>query len=154
MSGWDHPHPFLHAVRVQHAHIDVLEHANNIAYVGWCQDAAWRHSAALGLAPDAYRALDRAMVVRKAQYEYLLAAVADDELEVGTWLTGSDGRLQMRRHFQVRRGADGATLLRGDWDLVCIRISTGKPVRMPPVFLDSYLPAVIGNSGAGGGAAG
>ena len=49
-----------------------------------------------------------AMVVRKARYEYLLAAVAGDELEVGTWLTGSGGRLQMTRHFQVRRGADGA----------------------------------------------
>jgi acyl-CoA thioester hydrolase len=149
VSGWDHPHPFLHAVRVQPAHIDVLGHANNIAYIGWCQDTAWRHSAALGLAPDAYRALDRAMVVRKAQYEYLLAAVADDELEVGTWLTGSDGRLQMTRHFQVRRSADGATLLRGDWELVCIRISNGRPVRMPQVFLDSYLPAVTVGSGAG-----
>ena len=101
----------------------------------------------LGLAPDAYRALDRAMVVRKARYEYLLAAVAGDELEVGTWLTGSDGRLQMTRHFQVRRGADGATLFRGDWELVCIRISNGRPVRMPQVFMDSYLPAVIDTSG-------
>ena len=149
MSGWDHPHPFLHAVRVQPAHIDVLEHANNIAYIGWCQDAAWRHSAALGLAPDAYRALDRAMVVRKARYEYLLSAIAGDELAVGTWLTGSDGRLQMTRHFQVRHRANGATLLRGDWELVCIRISSGKPVRMPQVFMDSYLPAVIGRSAAG-----
>ena len=147
MDGWDHAHPFLHAVRVQPAHIDVLAHANNIAYIGWCQDAAWRHSAALGLAPDAYRALDRAMVVRKARYEYLLAAVAGDELEVGTWLTGSDGRLQMTRHFQVRRGADGATLFRGDWELVCIMISNGRPVRMPQAFMESYLPAVIDTSG-------
>ncbi len=149
MPGWDYPQPWVHAVRVLPAHIDVLGHANNIAYIGWCQDAAWRHSAALGLAPDGYRALDRAMVVRSARYEYLLAAVAGDELEVGTWLTGSDGRLQMSRHFQVRRGADGATLFRGDWELVCIRISTGKPVRMPQAFVDGYLPAVIGGSGDG-----
>jgi acyl-CoA thioester hydrolase len=149
MDGWDHPQPFLHAVRVQPAHIDVLEHANNIAYIGWCQDAAWRHSAALGLAPEAYRALDRAMVVRIARYEYLLSAVAGDNLDVGTWLTGSDGRLQMTRHFQVRRSAGGETLFRGDWELVCIRISNGKPVRMPQVFMDSYLPAVIGRSGGG-----
>jgi len=55
----------------------------------------------------------------------------------------------MSRHFQVRRGADGATLFRGDWELVCIRISTGKPVRMPQAFVDGYLPAVIGGSGDG-----
>ena len=147
MDGWDHQHPFLHAVRVLPGHIDVLDHANNMAYIGWCQDAAWRHSAALGLDPGSYRELDRAMAVRKAQYEYLLSAVAGDELEVGTWLTGSDGRLQMSRHFQVRRTSDGATLFRGDWELVCIRISTGKPVRMPGIFMDCYLPAVIDGSG-------
>ena len=54
----------------------------------------------------------------------------------------------MTRHFQVRRGADGATLFRGDWELVCIMISNGRPVRMPQAFMESYLPAVIDTSGA------
>jgi acyl-CoA thioester hydrolase len=49
----------------------------------------------------------------------------------------------------VRRSAGAETLFRGDWELVCIRISNGKPVRMPQVFMDSYLPAVIGRSGGG-----
>jgi len=149
MPRWDYPHPFLHALRVLPEHIDVLDHANNIAYVDWCQQTAWLHSAALGLDPGSYRALDRAMVVRAAHYEYLASALADDELEVGTWLTGSDGRLQMRRHFQVRRASDGATLFRGDWDLVCIRLSTGRPVRMPEDFLACYQPAVIADGRAG-----
>ncbi len=143
MDAWDHPHPFLHAVRVEPAHIDVLDHANNLAYIGWCQDTAWRHSGALGLDPGAYKSLDRAMVVRSARYDYLAAAVCGDELEIGTWLTASDGRLQMRRHFQVRRRGDGLTLFRGDWELVCIRLGTGKPARMPEIFRACYEPAVI-----------
>jgi acyl-CoA thioester hydrolase len=58
-------------------------------------------------------------------------------------LVASDGKLNMRRHFQMRRAADGATLARGDWDLVCIRISTGRATRMPAEFLACYQPAVI-----------
>jgi len=143
MADWDHPAPFLHRVRVQDSDIDMLDHANNMAYIGWCQDAAWLHSGALGIEASDYRRLDRAMAVRSARYDYLAAAVAGEELAVATWITGSDGRLQMRRHFQVRRSADGITVFRGDWDLVCIRISNGKPVRMPEVFLHCYVPAVI-----------
>lgn len=143
MSGWDHPDPYLHRVCVLAGHIDVLGHANNTVYVDWCQDVAWRHSASLGLPPSSYRELDRAMALREARYAYLLPGLLGDEIDLGTWLTASDARLSMRRHFQMRRSSDGATLFRGDWDLVCIRIGTGKPVRMPQIFLDCYEPAVL-----------
>jgi acyl-CoA thioester hydrolase len=143
MNGWDHPDPFLERVLVLPGHIDVLGHANNTVYVDWCQQVAWQHSAALGLPPSSYRELDRAMALREAHYAYLLPALIGEEIEVGTWLTASDARLHMRRHFQMRRCTDGATLFRGDWELVCIRIGTGKPVRMPQIFLDCYEPAVL-----------
>jgi acyl-CoA thioester hydrolase len=143
MDDWDYPAPFLHTVRVQESDIDMLDHANNMAYIGWCQDTAWLHSGALGIDAADYRRLDRAMAVRSARYDYLAAALAGEELQIGTWISGSDGRLQMRRHFQVRRCTDGITVFRGDWELVCIRISSGKPVRMPETFLRCYVPAVI-----------
>jgi acyl-CoA thioester hydrolase len=144
VNGWDHAHPFLLRVQVEAAHIDILEHANNAVYVDWCQQAGWAHSERLGMPPSSYRALDRAMAVHRATYEYRVPAVAGDALEVGTWLVASDARIHMRRHFQMRRASDGATLFRGDWELVCIRISTGRPTRMPPEFLAAYEPAVIG----------
>lgn len=143
MSDWDHPDPFLLRLQVLPEHIDVLGHANNTVYAQWCQDVAWRHSGSLGMPPSAYRELDRAMALRHAHYEYILPALQGEDIEVGTWLVGSDGRLNMRRHFQLRRRSDGGTLFRGDWDLVCIRISSGRAVRMPPEFLSAYGPAVI-----------
>jgi acyl-CoA thioester hydrolase len=146
MSGWDHPDPFLLRLRVLPEHIDVLDHANNTVYPQWCQDVGWAHSTHLGMPPSAYRALDRAMVLRHAHYEYILPALCGDEIDAGTWLVASDGRLNMRRHFQLRRASDGVTLLRGDWELVCIRISTGRATRMPPEFLAAYQPAVINPS--------
>jgi acyl-CoA thioester hydrolase len=146
MSGWDHPDPFLLRLRVLPEHIDVLDHANNTVYPQWCQDVGWAHSTHLGMPPSAYRALDRAMVLRHAHYEYILPALCGDEIDAGTWLVASDGRLNMRRHFQLRRASDGVTLLRGDWELVCIRISTGRATRMPPEFLAAYQPAVTNPS--------
>jgi len=143
MSGWDHPDPFVLRLQVLPEHIDVLDHANNTVYPQWCQDVGWAHSADLGMPPSAYQALDRAMALRHAHYEYILPALRGDTIEAGTWLLASDGKLNMRRHFQLRRAADGATLLRADWDLVCIRISTGRATRMPPEFLACYQPAVI-----------
>ena len=144
MNSWDYPEPFLLRVTVLHEHIDVLEHANNTSYINWCQDAAWLHSERLGVDIRDFRSLDRAMVVHKARYEYIGSAFEAEQLEVGTWLTATDGRMKMTRHFQIRRCADGTTLMRGDWDLVCVKLSTGKPTRMPEIFSQSYLPAVLG----------
>jgi len=55
----------------------------------------------------------------------------------------SDGKLTMDRRFQLIRDSDGATVLRGRWDLVCIELSSGRARRMPAEFCDIYLPAVV-----------
>jgi len=47
------------------------------------------------------------------------------------------------RRFQLMRERDGATVLRGRWDLVCIELSTGRPRRMPQEFLEAYMAAVV-----------
>lgn len=146
MEDWDHRDPFLHRIEVGAEHIDVLDHANNTAYINWCQDTAWRHSSDLGIEAERYREIDRAMVVRKATYDYFAAAFLGEQLDVATWLTATDSRLQMTRHFQIRRSTDGTTVFRGDWELVCIKLSSGRPVRMPEIFLSHYVPAVVGAS--------
>ncbi|MEB0151077.1 acyl-CoA thioesterase, partial [Pseudomonas sp. CCC2.2] len=45
--------------------------------------------------------------------------------------------------FQLVRPADGATLLRAQTTFVCIELSTGKPKRLPPEFIEGYGPAVV-----------
>jgi len=49
----------------------------------------------------------------------------------------------MERRFQLRRDHDGATVLRGRWELVCIELSSGRARRMPEAFCDIYLAAVV-----------
>jgi len=140
---WDHPQPFILPVTPAAADIDGLDHTNNAVYVRWCEQAGWAHSHQLGLALDDYRRLDRAMAIRRGEYDYLLPTFRAEALSLATWLVGGDGKLSMARHFQLVRDSDGATVLRGRWELVCIEISSGRPRRMPAEFLAAYMPALV-----------
>ena len=139
---WDHPQPFTLPATPQAHDIDGLNHTNNAVYVQWCEKAAWAHSQALGLGLHDYQRLNRAMAIRRSEYDYLLPSVRGDALTLGTWLVASDGKLTMERRFQLIRNSDQATLLRGRWDLVCIELGSGKPRRMPEEFCRIYLPAL------------
>jgi acyl-CoA thioester hydrolase len=145
-TKWDFPDPHTIDCAPQAPDIDGLNHTNNGVYVRWCQDAGWAHSHALGLSLADYQRLDRAMAIRRGEYDYLLATSLGEALVLATWLVGSDGLMTMERRFQLVRARDGATVLRGRWDLVCIEISSGRPRRMPPAFMDAYLPAVVGGT--------
>ncbi|MBQ0933896.1 acyl-CoA thioesterase [Ideonella paludis] len=144
---WDHPHPFTLAVTPGPADIDGLGHTNNAVYVQWCERIGWAHSEALGLSLADYHRLDRAMAIQRGEYDYLLPTFAGDTLTLATWLLPGDGKLRMERHFQLLRQNPGdsspTTVLRGRWQLVCIAISSGAPKRMPPEFVQAYLPACV-----------
>jgi len=144
--AWDYPGPFTLAVVPGVDDIDGLKHTNNAVYVRWCEAVAWAHSDALGLPIAEYARLDRAMTIRRGEYEYLLASFFGDELLLATWLTGSDGKITLERRFQLVRLRDRATLLRGRWELVCIEMSTSRPRRMPIEFSAAYLAAMVGTA--------
>ena len=123
--------------------IDGLNHTNNAVYVQWCGKIGWAHSQALGIHVADYQRLDRGMAIRRAGYHYLLPTTVDDELTLGTWLLGGDGKLTMERRFQLIRNRDQATVLRGCWKLVCIELSSGRPRRFPPEFCQAYVAATV-----------
>lgn len=140
---WDHPQAFTLPVTPRANDIDGLNHTNNAVYVQWCEKVAWAHSEALGLSLADYLRLDRAMAIRRGEYDYLLPTAPGEALTLATWLLASDGRLTMERRFQLVRDRDGATVLRGRWDLVCIELSSGRARRMPPEFCAVYLAAMV-----------
>lgn len=140
---FDLPHPFTLAVTPQAGDIDGLNHTNNAVYVRWCEQAGWAHSDSLGLTLADYGRLDRAMAIRRGEYDYLLPTVLGEALTLATWLCATDGKLTMERRFQLVRDSDGATVLRGRWDLVCIEVSSGRARRMPAEFIDIYVSAIV-----------
>lgn len=136
--AWDHPRPHLLAMTVGRESIDGMGHANNVEYLRWLENVAWDHSNHLGLDWAAYQRLDRAMVARRTEMDYLAAAFEGEALLLATWIVENDQRLSITRQYQVARVADGRTLLRGRTQWVCVEISSGKPRRMPPEFLNGY----------------
>jgi len=141
---WDYPTPFTHSVTVLPTHIDALDHTNNTQYVNWCNEASLAHTTALGLGAKTYKALDRAMALTNAEYQYLQATRLGEQLEVGTWITTWERRMLMERRMQIKSMLTGETVLRARLQFVCIEISSGKPKRPPKAFIDGYTPALIG----------
>lgn len=137
-ADWDHPQPHIVPMTVGHESIDVMGHANNVEYLRWLEHVAWDHSQALGLDWAEYQRLDRAMVARRTEIEYLVPAFAGDHLLIGTWIVENDQRVSITRQYQLVRPKDGKTLLRGKTQWVCVAISSGALKRMPPEFVNGY----------------
>lgn len=138
--NWDYGTPAFHRyIKVVDEHIDIMGHTNNVVYVSWLEDVAWGHSQALGLGWDKYQQLNRAMVARRHEVDYLAATFAGDELVMGTWIVENDRKLSITRRYQLIRVKDGVTVLRGCTKWVCVAIDSGKPKRMPVEFVDGYL---------------
>ena len=137
-SRWDLPDVHTVGLTVPGTAIDVLGHANNVEYLGWLEKVAWDHTTALGLGWDSFQKLNRAMVARRTEMDYLAAAFEGDELRVGTWIVDNDGRISITRRYQIIREADGVTLMRARTRWVCVALDSGKPRRMPPEFLRGY----------------
>lgn len=142
-NPWDHPAPHILEITVSDQDIDGMGHANNACYVIWCERCAWEHSQSLGLTVADYQRLNRGVAIHHASYDYVQPAFAGEQLRIGTWLTACDGRLRLERRFQILRATDQATVLRGQWTLVGINVTTGKPARLPPAFIEVYGGAVI-----------
>jgi len=147
---WDLPAPYLALLAVARADIDAYDHVNNAVYMTWFDRAAWEHSAALGLPIEKCLQLDRGMAVLRSVIAYLRPAVLGDTIRVATWLLPADGKLRVRRRFQVRREADSATLARAEIEYACIELSSGRPARWPPEFRERYvaLDEVVRAAGA------
>ena len=114
--------------------IDDNDHVNNVVYIAWMDDCAWAHSTERGIPPDLCRRLNRGMAVWRTQAHYLGSAYEGDRIHVGTWPVYNDSRLRIERRFQIRREADGQTLVRALIHYVCIDLETGKAKRMPTEF--------------------
>ncbi|HEX5514439.1 MAG TPA: thioesterase family protein [Gammaproteobacteria bacterium] len=142
--AWKVPSPFIERVVVAASDIDEMEHTNNVVYLGWLEQAAWAHSKSLGFSMDDYRRLGCGMVARRHELDYLLPTFLGEELLIGTWISGNDGKLSTYRDYQIIRAADGKTVLTGRTHWVCVDMVTGRARRMPPEFIEGYRVTVPG----------
>jgi len=136
---WDLPAPHAISITVSADEIDAYDHVNNAVYMTWFDRAAWDHSAAVGLPVTRCLDLDRGMVVLRSVIAYVRPAVRGDAVRVATWILPNQRKVRVSRRFQVLRDSDGTTLARAEIEYACVELSTGRPSRWPPVFLERYV---------------
>lgn len=136
------PPQFTLSLAVQEGDIDDFNHVNNVVYLNWMARAAWAHSKALGFDFAAYRQRDCGFVVTRHEIDYKAAALADEHVHIATWVSVNDGRLRLRRRFQML-AADGRELAQGLSDFAAMKISTGRAMRMHEDYVTGY-PIAVG----------
>jgi acyl-CoA thioester hydrolase len=137
------PAVFLHPHRVHDDEIDILGHANNLAYLEWMQSAALAHSAAQGWPAQRYHSLGAGWVVRSHAIKYVRSALAGDEIVVRTWVADMK-RFSSRREYRIVRSTDGALLAKAATQWAFVDFATGGLARIPQEVAGSF--EVVGQS--------
>jgi len=119
-----------YAIRVDDADIDMLGHASNIAVVRWIQDAAIAHSAAVGLALEAYLRFGAFFVIRRNEVDYLRPALRGEEIRVRTWIA-SAAAAKCERATEFVRASDGEIVAKSLTTWGFVEATTGRPTRIP-----------------------
>ncbi len=116
--------------------VDANRHVNNVAYVQWMQDAATRHSDAVGCT-KATADIGAAWVVRAHRIEYLNAALPGDMIRILTWVSNFR-RVRSLRKYKFIRSSDQAVLATGETDWVFIDATTGRPRSIPDHIINAF----------------
>lgn len=120
---------YKHRLVVPNSVIDANEHANNVAYVQWMQDAAVAHFTSVGGA-GLMRSAGGTWVARVHHIEYLKPAFEGDRLEVRTWVE-SFARVRSTRRYEFVRSNDRTLLARGETEWIFIDAESGRPTAIP-----------------------
>lgn len=142
LSGWRLPPQYIVSTRVRDSEIDDFNHVNNVVYLGWMARTAWEHSKFLGFDFAAFEARDCGFVVTRHEIDYRAAAMAGEQVHIATWVSINDGKLELRRRFQMLAD-DGRELALGMTQFAPMRLSTAKAMRMHKDYVTGY-PSVDG----------
>lgn len=129
---------FEYLVTVADSDIDENEHANNVSYVRWMQDAAIAHSAANGWPPERYSESGFAWVARRHTVEYLAPAFEGEEIVVKTWV--SDWKtVRSTRKYRFIRKNDDVIVAKAETLWAFLSLKTGRPIKLPPEVGDCFI---------------
>jgi acyl-CoA thioester hydrolase len=126
--------------RVRTYELDVNGHVNNAVYLNWVEQVATEHTEAAGFGSDWLAAQGGVWVVRRHEINYLRPAIQGDELELTTralLLKGARGLRQTR----ITRLSDGALFAEVLTEWVWIRLSDGRPTRVPDDLVNFFTTA-------------
>lgn len=109
---------------VEAAHIDVLNHVNNVVYMQWVNDASEKHWSILSNSEINTRYF---WVCLRHEIDYLGEAFLGDEVTVFTWVGASKG-VKSVRHVEIIKGKKVIAKAASTWCLIDAK--TQKPTRI------------------------
>jgi acyl-CoA thioester hydrolase len=128
---------FTYKLTVQAKDIDILNHANNEAYLSWLMKAAGAHSTELGFPVSEYIKLGAGFVVRRHEIDYLASALLNDELIIETWC-GEIGGTSATREYKITRPRDEKILVKAKSLFIFIDLKSGRPKKLPEEIVQIF----------------
>lgn len=121
---------FTHEIVVEEAHIDRFGHANNVAVVGWIQDVAEAHSAAVGFSVAEYERMGAGFIVRRHEVDYLRPSLLGERLSIRTWVPEAK-RISCSRGTEITSAKDGLVVARALTTWVFAELANTRVARIP-----------------------
>jgi len=125
--------------RVEWRDIDPLGHLNNAVYFSYTEEAAIAAGERYGITHASSTQSGLGWAVKRSRIEYLLPALAGDELEVLTWL-GAVSLASAERHYLIFRSAERELLARAQTLWLTVDLQTGRPRRIPAWVREALAP--------------
>jgi len=129
---------YEHPITVLSSDIDENDHANNLCYLRWMNEAAIAHSSANGWTPQRYIDFGASWFSRRHTIEYLAPSFEGDKLIVRTGVSDWHN-IRSTRMYRFVRISDGKVIAKAETLWVFVNLSTGKPTRLPKEVTDAFV---------------
>ena len=130
---WTH----ITRLRVRWYEVDYNGHVNNAVYLNWIAQLAADHAEACGFGRAWSAQHGGVWVVRRHDITYHRPALNGDELEL-TVRVESLGGVRGVRRTTIVRPTDEASIADCATEWVWVRLTDGRPARVPPAVLSAY----------------
>jgi acyl-CoA thioester hydrolase len=124
--------------------VDENGHVNNGVYLGWAENLTAEHAELVGFGRDWSLERGGAWFVRRHEITYHQPAVRSDRIEATVRVLALGGARGKRR-TTFRRASDGTTLVEVLSEWVWVRVTDGRPMRVPREMVERYR-AVLGEA--------
>lgn len=122
--------------QVRSYELDSNGHVNNAVYLSWAEETTIRHAEAAGYGREWARSRGGAWVIRRSEVIYHSPALYGDLVEISVRVELVRGARGVRRTF-IRRIEDGRLLAEVATEWAWIRLSDGRPARVPAELVEA-----------------
>lgn len=125
---------FFKTITVQPAHLDAVNHVNNVVYIQWMQDIASEHWDTF--APDNLKH-EVLWMIKRHEIDYFNQAFLGDVLRMETW-TGDHTNVTWKRHYEIIRPSDNKKIISATSVWIPLDRATQRPRRIDDAMINMF----------------